>query len=479
VHNQFAGEKQMHIKNGNSFLSKRKLISIFLIMLFSVAAFSEETDSLKIEIDALMEKTFDADGPGATVIVTKDGKSIFTGAYGMADIELGVKMRLDHIFPLASVTKQFTGVAIMILVEQGKLALDDEITKYFPDYPVLDNKVTIRHLLTHTSGIQDYMRMEGFLDVIRDDFTVEGMIDYFKDQPFNFKPGEQFGYSNSAYYLLGAIIEKISGITYGDFLDKNIFEPLSMTNSHYVKDDQIIKNRVSTYTMGEGELGIQNASYFSDTIGYSAGALESTVADLAKWDAALYTDKLISQEGLKQCQTSYVLNDGTKTEYGFGLGLNNLKGHKYYTHTGGFWGIDTTVSRFPDEKIFVAVLLNTDSAKKSSSYLRTKISAIALGDPMIEPKIIDLSELSEEELKRIVGKYRAGKNDYRVISLEEGKLYSEREPFKDQIFPVSATHFAIENSFNTFDFLLDENGNVIKMVLNQTNGNSTSAPKEK
>jgi len=465
----------MFIEKKKSRLFILSKLSICIFALFAGSALAEETDSLQSYIDSLMSSNFDANGAGATVIVSKDGKPIFSGAYGMANIELGVRMNTEHVLRMGSITKQFTAVCIMMLLEQGKLDLDDEMTKYLPDYPVQGNKVTIRHLLTHTSGIKSYTGIEGFSENIRKDFSVEERIDTFKNLPFDFKPGEEFRYNNSGFFLLGAIIEKVSGLTYEEFLNKNILKPLGMNDSYSEKRTSLIKNRASGYVMEEN--GFVNGSYYSDTVGYSVGSLASSIGDMAKWDAALNAGKLITQDSLKQCQTTYVLNNGTETYYGFGWGLGTLKGHKYVTHTGGFNSFLGSASSFPDDKIFVAVLANSVNPKTSTDVLVTKIAAMALGKPLLEPVIVDLAE---EDLKRVEGSYKIDEDYIREIILEDGKLYSRigQRP-KSQIFPTSKTHFVFKDSLAVFEFVFDENGDVTKMVAHYIDGYAQSATKTK
>src|SRR5262245_7719131 len=271
-------------------------------------------------IDVLLTEVYKPDGPGAAVVVVKDGRVLFRKGYGMANLELGVPIAPDMVFRLGSITKQFTAVAILMLAEQGALALDDDITAFFPDYPTHGHTITVEHLLTHTSGIRSYTGMPEWLPLWRKDFTVDELIDFFKHQPMDFAPGEKWSYNNSGYILLGAIIEKVSGKTYEQFLQQQIFEPLGMRQSYYDSTSRIIPRRVSGYS--KGPEGYENAPYLSMTQPYAAGALASSVDDLALWDAALYGDRLIKPETLRRAFTSSTLNDGGATGYGYGWGIS-------------------------------------------------------------------------------------------------------------------------------------------------------------
>ncbi|MEO8360919.1 MAG: serine hydrolase domain-containing protein, partial [Vicinamibacteria bacterium] len=222
--------------------------------------------------ESAMKGLYPADKPGATVIVVKDGKTVFRQAYGMADLELGVPMKPEMVLRLGSITKQFTATAILMLAEEGKLSLQDPIEKYLPGYPTHDKVITIEHLLTHTSGIQSYTAIPGWMTsrIIVPMKPLE-LIDGFKNAPMTFDPGEKYLYNNSGFILLGAIIEKVSGMPYAEFVEGRIFKPLGMTSSYYGDTERIIKNRVPGYT--DDDQVVKNMAYLSMTQPYSAGSL--------------------------------------------------------------------------------------------------------------------------------------------------------------------------------------------------------------
>ena len=301
-------------------------------------------------IDALLKSSFPAERPGAAVIVVKDGRPLFRKAYGMADLELGVPLQPDMVFRLGSITKQFTAVAILMLAEEGKLSLQDPIEKHLPGYPTQGHVITIEHLLTHTSGIQSYTDMPGWMTSrILAPMTVQELIDGFKKEPMQFAPGTRWTYNNSAYVLLGAIVEKASGKTYEAFVRERIFQPLGMSSSHYDTSEAIIPRRAPGYTR-QGEAP-RNAAYLSMTQPYSAGALASTVDDLARWDASLYTEQLLKRPSLEKAWTPYVLSSGKATGYGYGWGVSKLRGRRAVDHGGGIFGFSTYAVRLPDERV--------------------------------------------------------------------------------------------------------------------------------
>src|SRR5262245_14603121 len=339
-------------------------------------------------IDALLAEAYQPDGPGAAVVVVKDGETLFRKGYGLANLELGVPIAPDMVFRLASITKQLTAVAILMLAEQGALALDNDIAAFFPDYPTQGHTITVEHLLTHTSGIRSYTSMPEWLPLWRKDFTVAELIELFKDQPMDFAPGEKWAYNNSGYILLGSIIEKVSGKTYEQFLQQQIFEPLGMRHSYYDSTARIIPRRVSGY--GKGREGYENAPYLSMTQPHAAGALASSVDDLALWDAGLYTDRLIKPETLRRAFISSTLSDGGATDYGYGWGVGEYAGHRTVEHSGGIHGFRTYALRLPDDEVFVALLTNNGSGEHNPEYLAVKIAALTIGQPYPEPTAIGI-----------------------------------------------------------------------------------------
>lgn len=292
-------------------------------------------------IGNLFEEKYKPTEPGAAVILVRDGRVLFRKGYGMANLELAVPIEPDMVFRLGSITKQFTAVAILMLADQGKLALEDPLSRFLPDYPTHDHFISVEHLLTHTSGIRSYTDIPEWRPLWRKDFTVQELVDFFKYQPMQFTPGKQFSYNNSGYILLGAIIEKVSGQTYEAFIQQNIFNPLGMRQSYYDDPIRVISRRVAGYDkVGET---YTNAAYLSMTQPYAAGSLASTVDDLALWDNVLYTEKLLKQESLQRAFTSYRLNDGSETGYGYGWAILEYKGHRLIEHGGG---INVQVLRF-------------------------------------------------------------------------------------------------------------------------------------
>jgi D-alanyl-D-alanine carboxypeptidase len=335
-------------------------------------------------LDALFKTQFKADEPGVTVIVVKNGKTLLRKAYGAADIAAKTPLTPGTVLRLGSLTKQFTAVAILMLADEGKLALNDPITRFFPDYPTGGKVVTIEHLLTHTSGIVSYTGKPNFEDGANRDLSVAQMIDTFKNDPLEFEPGTQFHYNNSGYFLLGAIIEKVSGLTYPRFVEQRIFTPLGMKDTAYEGFERSAAPRAKGYS-AKGTT-FEPAAPMSMSQPYAAGALVSTVGDLAKWDAAITAGKLIKPASWKLAFTPYKLNPEKSTGYGYGWGVRTFQGAPAIDHDGGINGFSTYALRLPQQKMFIAVLANRDSGGVHPEVLAQKAAGLAMGKPFVEPK---------------------------------------------------------------------------------------------
>jgi D-alanyl-D-alanine carboxypeptidase len=388
------------------------------------------------EIDALLQSAYAPNEPGAAIIAAVDGQPVVRKGYGLANLELSVPIAPDTVFRLASITKQFTSVAILMLMEQGQLALEDPITRFWPAYPTHEHTITIEHLLTHTSGICSYTDMPGWPPLWRKDFSVQELIDYFKDQPMSFAPGTRWAYNNSGYVLLGAIIEQLSGLSYEQFVRQRIFAPLGMRQSYYDHSNRIIPKRAAGYH--KGEEGYTNAEYLSMTQPYAAGALASTVDDLIIWDRALADGTLLRPATLEQAWMPYRLADGILTDYGYGWRIGEWQGRPTMEHSGGIHGFSTYALRMPAEALFVAVLSNNPGAAPTG-LLALKIAALLIGQPYHEPTPI---MLSVHELTPYVGVYRSSAGAEWTIVRESDRLFVQEAGSPQRaILPLSTTEF--------------------------------------
>ena len=421
-------------------------------------------DALREQLQAELERAFPANEPGATALVMQDGKVLFRGAAGMANLELGVAMRPEMVLRLGSVTKQFTAVCILMLVEQGKLAFDDEITKFLPDFPVHGQKITIERLLTHTSGVKNYTELPAFWDQQRQDKTLLQLIDMFKQAPPEFAPGERFVYSNSGYVLLGAVIEKVSGQTYAAFVQQHIFAVLGMAHTRYDSTASIIPGRVPGYK--HTAQGYDNGDYFSMSLPYAAGSLVSTVDDLAKWDEALYTEKLVSQASLLRAWTTFHLDDGRPTHYGYGWAITDIAGIPMLNHGGGVNGFNSMLVRVPQTHVFAVVLSNRDGGE---AWLARKLAALASGRKWTEPVAVPVSAAA---LDLLVGKYQLPQQpDIEVAHVKDGLSIHLQRYGTVELRPLSDTEFFfVLDPLARVTFLKDNTGQPLSLQLRTNRG---------
>lgn len=425
---------------------KQTLLQTVLFACFILLSFNTAAQSIEQQVDAILNEQYEHNGPGATALIYKNGDVIYRKGFGYANLELDVKMNPNHVFEIGSITKQFTAIAILMLEEQGKLKVDDDITTFIPDYPTHGNTITVHHLLNHTSGIKSYTAMKSFREKARVDMTPTELIDVFKNEPMDFNPGEQYRYNNSGYIILGHIIEVVTGASYEDFVQKNFFDKLGMSNSYYGSHQKLIKNRAYGYQDRDGYV---NADYLSMTLPYAAGSLMSNVDDLLKWQKALNTYQLISKATYEKAINGSSLNNGEHIGYGYGLQSGNIQGSKSISHGGGIFGYTTQGIYLPKEDVFVSVLTNCDC--NSPGNYATKIAAIAIGKPF--PDVKDAVSLKDSELKKWVGAYEFPDGAIRFITVEDGKIFSQRENSTQfEIFPLSSTRFIFEEGSIEYNF---------------------------
>lgn len=343
---------------------------LYLLLLLPFLSFSQK---YRKEANTVLDTSF-TNGPGCAALISVNGMPQYTYCTGKANLELDVPMQIDNKFRIGSITKQFTAIGILILVEQGKLSLNDSIQQHLPDFPVKKYKVTIEHLLTHTSGIKSYTD----IDIMDENFMrqyhhPDSLVNSFADYPLKFEPGSQFSYNNSGYHLLGLIIEKVSGKSYSSFMKEEIFDKAEMKNTRTDSNKEIIDNRIPGY---DPLIGPVNAQYIDMSIPFSAGNIISTVSDLNLWYKALFDCKFVTKETLKKAHTPYILSSGESTGYGYGWEMDTIQEQPVITHNGGIPGFLSCGIYFPEQELFTVVLSNcTCNPPWDAAY---KIAELAL-----------------------------------------------------------------------------------------------------
>src|SRR5271163_4099272 len=298
--------------------------------------------------------------PGVALLVSRGGKIVQAEGFGLANVELQVAVKPETVFQSGSVGKQFTATGVMMLVEEGKVGLNDPLTKYFPSAPPAWKEVTVRELLSHTAGFGDYPDTFNF----RKDWTEPEMLKLVESIPLAYPPGTKWEYSNLGYLTLGILIHRVTGEFYGDFLQQRIFHPLDMQTTRIISEADIISNRAAGYRLVKGEL--KNQEWVAPTVNTTAdGSLYFAILDLAKWDAALYTEKLLKRSSLEQMWTPTKLKNGRPNNagYGFGWETDDRHGHHVVSHTGSWQGFKTAIARYINDQLTVVVLSNLAEAK--------------------------------------------------------------------------------------------------------------------
>lgn len=423
------------------------------------AVASQTSAPAPAELESIVQEAYSADAPGAAVIVVLKGKTLYRGARGLANIELGVPLRPDSVFRIGSITKQFTAAAILLLAEEGKLSLSDPITKFLPDYPVQGHFVTLQHLLSHTSGIANYTDLPEWAPTTRNDVSVQQLIDVFKNKPFDFAPGEHWKYDNSGYILLGAIIEEISGQSYPEFLRTHLFEPLGMKSSSYENLAKITPRRVAGYMRDKS--GWRNADYLSMSQPYAAGALISTVDDLARWDAAIEHGELLKPASWQRACSSFVLNDGTPTRYGAGWIIGRIGPVATVEHGGGINGFNAYVLRAPAQQLYVAVLANASPPQTPPQDVAVKLAARVLDVSLDSPEI----KIPAARLDDYVGDYLIEGKRPRAITRDGGRLYAkDGAADRLELVPIGKDLFEVRANQARFQFQR-EHGRVVAVEM--------------
>jgi len=350
----------------------------------SVPAQSSSPDSISARVDqAVLAELKRQKIPGISLGVMRGGRIIKAKGYGLANVELAVPVTPRSVFQTGSVGKQFTATAVMMLVEEGRVGLDDSIPKYFPEAPPSWKAVTVRQLLTHTSGIADYGGEEstmgnGVID-FRRDYTEDELVRTFAPMPPDFAPGQKFSYSNTGYVLLGVLIHRVTGKFYGDFLQERIFRPLGMTATRIISEADIIPDRSSGYRLVDGQL--KNQEWVSPSLNTTAdGALYTNVLDLAKWDAALYTERLLKRASFDQMWSPVKLNSGETYPYGFGWRITPVNGHRLLGHGGAWQGFTMSISRYVDDRLTIVVFTNLDENNSRPEDVAARVAAIYIPD---------------------------------------------------------------------------------------------------
>lgn len=436
-----------------------------------------EIPSPETLIDALYQPLTVKHAPGVAVLIAKDGKVLYKKGFGYADVENNVPVTPETKFRIGSITKQFTASAILKLQEEGKLKVTDKLSKYFPDFPRGD-EVTLHHLLTHTSGIHSYTNKSDFIDRVTSPVTNEELLNYFKNDPYDFNPGEKYQYNNSGYFLLGYIIEKVSGKKYGQFLKEKFFDPIGMNNTGVHASTLTLTNEALGYT-NENETYTKALNWDMSWAG-GAGALYSTVDDLFKWNEAVFSGKVLSKESMKAAFTPVVLNNGEISpgvKYGYGWFLGDYRGEDIIQHSGGLHGFLSQLARYPKENLTVVMFTNISPAEVDMNP--SMLAELYVWDKMDKQQSYSSAKVKTQDVKPYVGRYSFPNGGVMIITTEGNELYAQltgQQRFP--IFPAGADEFFWKVVEAKIKFFKNEKGDVTHGHFEQ-NGNAFDVPKLK
>lgn len=431
------------------------LLIVAALALVPAAAAQGGAENVWSRVNAVFAAYDKPDSPGCAVGVVRDGKFLFTRGYGMANLEYAIPLSAQSVFDIGSTSKQFTAASILLLLQQGKLSLDDDIRKFVPEIPAYQKPVTIRHLLHHTSGLRDYLTLmslagTNFDGVTTDDDALSLIV---RQKALNFTPGDEYLYSNSCFFLLSVIVKRASGKSLRAFAAENIFGPLGMKSTHYHDDHtQIVPNRATGYDAGEKNGFVIGMSGFEQT---GDGAVYTTVEDLLLWDQNFYQPKVGGKELIEQLQTTGVLNNGEKLTYARGLRVETYKRLKKVSHGGSWAGYRAELLRFPQKKFSVICLCNLGATNPSS--LAQKVADVYLAGDYAEetpkarasagaasPPGATPVTLTEVELKKRVGLYRSSSGAARRVTLQDGKLWIDSVVGpRRELAPLAADRFRV------------------------------------
>ncbi len=433
-----------------------------ILLLASIAILARAQDTGRM--DQIVQSYATAKTFMGSVLVAHGGDVLFNKGYGMANLEWDIPNSPSTKFRLGSVTKQFTAACILLLEERGKLKVEDPVKKYMPDAPAAWDKVTIFHLLTHTSGIPSFTSFPDYSQTEPFPTTPEKLVARFRDKPLDFQPGEKWDYSNSGYVLLGYLLEKISGQSYQAFLQENILTPLEMKNTGYDSNSEIIAHRAEGYT--PSPKGTVHAGFIHMSIPFSAGSLYSTTEDLLRWEQGLFGGKVLSAASLKKMTTPF------KNDYAFGLSVRTENGHKVIDHGGGIEGFNTHLAYYPDDKITVVVLANLNGP---ASEIAGKLGDVAIGKPIKLTSERKEIPLPAAKLAGYVGTYELTPKVKLMMTLDGDQLMTQLsgQP-KLPVYPESETLFFLKVVDAQLEFGKDEKGTYV--ILHQ-GGRDQKAPK--
>jgi D-alanyl-D-alanine carboxypeptidase len=439
---------------------KRVFVASILILSCAVVR-AQNPSNLEIaeRVDVIAKKALSRPVAGISIAVAWDDRMVFARGYGLANLEHEVAVRPTTVFHIASISKNILSAVILQLADEGKLRLDDDVTKYVSEAPTHGRRVTVRQLLNHTSGIYSFTSLPEAENNERLDLTHEQVLGLIKDKPLDFEPGTSWRYDNSAFYLAGMVVERVTKQDYGNYLRDHLFKPLGMNSASLCDARMVTPQLASGYEVNSGTF--VSASLMSWKLPFAAGAVCATPEDLLKWQAGLNAGRVLSAASLKLMRTATTLDDGTSLDYGLGTRLGSLDGHRVFGHTGGGGGFNSLLESFPDDHLTIAILMNSRSGAGPSLALGNAIARTMLGLP--EKTLRDLS-VPKEELAALVGNYDSDEGPVEIFARNFDRPEGQDAKLRYRI-PHSAVEGVLLRQASNI-YALDENSEVHFLVRN-------------
>ena len=449
------------------------MLFIYFLVTLSTSTYAQQLSKQdKQFVDSVMEANYKADEPGAVLLIAKNGQPIFRKAYGLASVELNVCNKPEYVFRIGSMSKQFTAVCMLQLAQEGKVNLQDDITKYLPSYNTHGRHIRIENLLNHTCGIINYFDKKESWTKTKVDQPKEELMNFFMNDSLAFEPGADWGYSNSGYMVAGLIIEKVAGMSLSEYLRQNIFGPLEMSHTYVMNYDNITANAVNGYEPSmNGKF--QPARYISSTWVYAAGDILSNVDDLLKWDNALYTEKILKKEWLETAWKPSVLSNGQTANYGLGWSNNTFHGLQIIEHAGTINGFSSDGIRIPSKQLYMVILSN------KQVWTVPILSSIALrnaGQTLTKPSATRIDKKMMEEYTGVyaiqhsfnANSHNSVEQTYQSYTVQDDTLFSQPPGYpKSPLLNISKDIFGIAESGLLYynQFHRNEKGKIISVEL--------------
>jgi len=398
---------------------------------------------------ALVAAEFRADRPGGVVLVARRGVPVLRRAFGLANVELSVRMRADHVFKVASITKEFTAMAVLRLVAEDKIELDDDVRRHLPEFNTHGGTITIEQLLTHTSGLANMVDLEGFDALSRQKHSLTTLLALTQDKPLHFAPGESYRYSDSGYVALAAVVERASGMSFVDYVLRMV-RSLGLRETHFLNETSVVPKLVAGYSLRDG--AVVQADYMSMSVPHAAGALASTADDLLRWHLALRAGSVVPKPLLARAWAARVLPDGTPSGYGFGFKVCALAGERTVEHGGFINGFLASALQVPARELDVIALVNSDADNPDPGKLSRRIARFVLmGNAELRTAALD-----DAQRRSLVGTYEVARGNVRKIVERNGSLLFVRagRPAQ-QLMALSPTELSTVESEGALVFAFD------------------------